>query len=741
MSKFLGLRGKSLATVISVVCGLCFLCFGYAQGVVGGLLTVPAFLARFPQIDTINNSSARNARLQGITVGTWNLGCFASAILTIFIGDYLGRRKTLMLGLAIWVIGEIVQCTSYSFGQFIAGRFIAGFGNGFTTATVPAYQAECVKSHRKGTILMISAGAFIAAGLALSYWLTFAFAYISNASASWRVPIALQILFAVVAFGLLIFMPESPRWLILTGREDEALKVLAALNDEDIEGPEIRNEFLQIKDAILIMTQGSTSSMRSNGDRRNLHRAILAYFVQVMQQLSGINLVLQYLALIMYTQFTYSGWLARLLGACAATEYFLASFIAVVGIDRFWGRRSLMMFGAAGMCLCMVLLTIMTYLWQEQGVSGTNIAGTVFLFGFSTFFAIGWQGMAWLYQVEVVPLRIRGPANALSTSANWMFNFVVVMIAPIALHNIGYRTYIIFACTNFAIVPLIYFFYPETAYRSLEEVDVLFHLAAQTPNPWLSVVRIAKETPLWFGRKGENPFIYEKSEWHRNHLDFQSSGSTLAQQYEKNNNSPNSDDSHPAAGSIGQAIPVTPSTSPDSNPSPGSGSSPTPILSKTNDKVKRASGSSTPGADRFSHKYNQSQGKSYHSATSSYSDAQSAYNHAQWRESEMAPPPLRVSMHPDTRDSANPPVSQRMLNQSVLSTGDEGAGAPSTAYPRQSMGTGIARTTTGRETYYPDGIEPVTERDGPERPRSTSSNESWSRFPPREAGRSGGWRY
>jgi hypothetical protein len=271
---------------------------------------------------------------------------------------------------------------------------------------------------------MISAGAFIALGLALSYWLVFAFAYLSNYSASWRIPIAFQIVFALVAFSILLFLPESPRWLILTGREQEALEVLSALNGEDIDGPEIRDEFLQIKDAILVMSQGSTSSLTSNTERRNFHRVVLAYFVQVFQQMSGINLALQYLAIMLYTQMSFTGWVARLIGACAATEYFLASFITVIGIDRFWGRRSLMMFGAAGMCLCMVLLTVLIYLWKEHGVGGTNIAATVFLFGFSTFFAVGWQGMAWLYQVEVVPLRIRGPANALSTSANWLFNFV-----------------------------------------------------------------------------------------------------------------------------------------------------------------------------------------------------------------------------------------------------------------------------------------------------------------------------
>ena len=405
---------------------------------------IPTFRAQFPQVDTIGNpDSLHVATIQGITVAAWNIGCFLSAMLTIFWGDLIGRKKTIFVGLIFLMIGEVIQASSYSFGQLIAGRVIAGFGNGFNTATVPAWQAECTKAHRRGTLLMISAGAAIAAGLSFSYWIDFAFAWLNNTSAAWRAPIALQLFFALITLAILAFMPESPRWLILSGREDEALNVLSALNDQDRDAHDTRQEFLQIKDAVIEMAKGGTNDVFSMGDYRHLHRVVLAYGLQLMQQMSGINLVTQYFALMFVQQFAYTRWVAMLIAACAGTEFFLASFVAVIGIDRFWGRRSLMMFGAGGMSICMVVICIMQYL----STNGSLIAGTVFVFAYCTFFAIGWQGMAWLYQVEIIPLRIRGPANALSTSANWLVNFIVVLIAPVALHNIGYRTYIIFAVT------------------------------------------------------------------------------------------------------------------------------------------------------------------------------------------------------------------------------------------------------------------------------------------------------
>lgn len=156
MAPFLGLRGTALRSAIAITSGLCFVAFGYGQGDIGGLLTVSTFRSQFPEIDTIGNpGNTHVANIQGITVAIWNIGCFVSAILSIFLGQFLGRKGTIITGLLIMAIGKIIQASSYSFAQLLVGRFIAGFGNGFNTAAVPAWQAECTKAHRRGTMLMV----------------------------------------------------------------------------------------------------------------------------------------------------------------------------------------------------------------------------------------------------------------------------------------------------------------------------------------------------------------------------------------------------------------------------------------------------------------------------------------------------------------------------------------------------------------------------------------------------------
>lgn len=131
--------------------------------------------------------------------------------------------------------------------------------------------------------------------------------------------------------------------------------------------------------------------------------------------------MITYYAAEIYRQMGMSPMISRLLAALNGTEYFIASWPAVFLVERV-GRRKLMLFGAAGQAGTMAILAGVNSVDDQRSY---QIAGIVFLFVFNTFFAIGWLGMTWLYPAEITPLRTRAPANAMSTSSNWLFNFLV----------------------------------------------------------------------------------------------------------------------------------------------------------------------------------------------------------------------------------------------------------------------------------------------------------------------------
>ncbi|SMY19035.1 unnamed protein product [Zymoseptoria tritici ST99CH_1A5] len=511
--QFYGLRGSNLNWAIGIIAGFDFLLFGYDQGVMGGLLTLPSFLAVFPEIDVGNaKGTSSRATKQGITIASYNLGCFAGAVACVWLGDMLGRRRTIFVGSAVMVVGAAIQASSFSLGQLIAGRIITGLGNGLNTSTIPMWQSETSKSHKRGPMVMIE-GALITGGIMTSYWVDYGFSFLEPSSVAWRFPIALQIFFALVILAFILGLPESPRWLILKGKDQEAIAVLAALSDVPDDDAYVQNEFHAIKDSVIESSKAGFKDVFTMGPDRNFHRALLGYVSQVLQQITGINLITYYAAVI-YESVGLKGDLPRLLAAVNGTEYFLASWVAVFLIEKA-GRRTLMLFGAVGQSLSMVTLAIVTSFTRPDGTVQTQpgIVAVVFLFVFNTFFAIGWLGMTWLYPSEIVPLRIRAPSSALSTSANWIFNFMVVMITPVAFATIGYQTYIIFAVINAFIVPCVWFFYPETAYRSLEEMDDIF----RNSKGYFDVVKVAspKNTPHRYDKNGNLLINYMDTEEHR----------------------------------------------------------------------------------------------------------------------------------------------------------------------------------------------------------------------------------
>ncbi|KAI1470034.1 general substrate transporter [Daldinia caldariorum] len=515
MGKYFGLRGNWLNYAIGIIAGCDFLLFGYDQGVMGGILTMHQFLEAFPDInpeaqDIDSTEQAKRASTQGIAVAAYNLGCFVGAVTTIFISNPLGRRRMIMLGTTIMVIGAILQASATTLPHFIIGRVITGLGNGGNTSTVPTWQSETSRSHKRGKLVMIE-GALITCGIMISYWIDLGFSFIDS-SVAWRFPLAFQIAFCLFILAFIWNLPESPRWLILKNHEDEAREVLAALGDTTADSQEVQNEFTAIKDTVLEMSKGSFSDLFTMDKDRNLHRTLLAFVNQMFQQISGINLITYY-APVIYSGLGMNDFMARLLAAINGTEYFLASWPAVFLVERV-GRRKLMLFGAAGQAISMAILAGVNSAPDNKAAQGVAIA---FLFVFNTFFAVGWLGMTWLYPAEITTLRTRAPANALSTSSNWIFNFLVVMITPIAFNNIRYQTYIIFAVINAFMVPSVYFFFPETAYRSLEEMDSIFH-KVHGAKGYFTVVDIAEKEPRRYGKNGELLIVYEETEEHKAHI-------------------------------------------------------------------------------------------------------------------------------------------------------------------------------------------------------------------------------
>jgi hypothetical protein len=313
-----------------------------------------------------------------------------------------------------------------------------------------------------------------------------------------------------------------------------------------------------------------------------------------------------------------------------------------------------------------------------------------------------------------------------------------VFITPIAFTNIGYRTWIIFAATNFAIVPLVYFFFPETAFRSLEEVDVIFFLANEAPgNPWLNAVRISLHEPLWFGKKGENRigFDYANSSWHRKLTETTSSGSGSASGSNEKRGRKDKDSGSSGSDTVAPQLP-TPKKRPGSE-SPvdpflfrqdhsSSGTMTTTLASHKNDSKRSLRNTLTRSESSEQRLTIEQQNHTHHNVVPLPSSSEPLGNLP-----TLVPTPAHYSNPPSERNRpySSDSATHRAFHypdhvgQQVVT--DEDA-RPSVEYPGRLD---TKRTESGEETYWPDGME-RQEESRPRRSRGSDKARS-----ARDAGR------
>ena len=295
------------------------------------------------------------------------------------------------------------------------------------------------------------------------------------------------------------WLPESPRWLIahvrsltkhgpfttniIQGDISQGQQILADVEGLAFDSPQIVKDVENISFEVQYEAEHAASwadLLRGRtGDQQGtstIRRLVLGMGTQIMQQLSGINVTSYYLPTVLISSVGLSNGLARLLAACNSVSYLFFSLLAIPNVER-WGRRNLMMYAAAGQAFCYLFITVLIRYSEMEGYAHQKevaSASIAFFFLYYVFFGIGWQGVPWLYPTEINSLSMRTKGAALGTAANWIFNFMVVEITPIGIDSLQWKFYIIWTLFNASFVPIVWLFYPETAGRSLEDIDRLF---------------------------------------------------------------------------------------------------------------------------------------------------------------------------------------------------------------------------------------------------------------------------
>ncbi|KAF6806405.1 sugar transporter [Colletotrichum musicola] len=408
--------------------------------------------------------------MEGNITSLYNIGCVAGSIFSYFMGERLGRRRMLMGGASMMIIGAVLLGASYNIAALLAGRIITGIGNGMNSSTAPVYVSECAPATNRGALLTFQ-GTLTILGVVIAYWTDYGTAFYDS-SFQWRFPLAFQCFFAVFIILQVVGLPETPRWLIARDRYEEGRSVISAILDKPEEDEAVQRIMLDIQSGLEEERRDGPFQFKellTMGTQQNLRRLLLIISVQMGQQFSGSNMLNYYIPVIFQQNMGMTREMSLILGGCAQITYLIGSAIPVLLMDRF-GRRVLLMACSAGLSFCFIMVSIL--LSRDSLVAAK--AAITFIFMFQLFYGIGWLPVPWFYPSELSTTRVRSKMQAIASGSNWMFVFTVVKIAPISFANIQWRTFIIFAILNACFIPMVYFFYPETKGIELEDIPLLF---------------------------------------------------------------------------------------------------------------------------------------------------------------------------------------------------------------------------------------------------------------------------
>ncbi|GME37215.1 hypothetical protein GTA08_BOTSDO03736 [Neofusicoccum parvum] len=456
-------------------------CCSYGMSVISSTIGQPSFFVDMDLAAPDEPGYAHTAELIGAFNGVNSAGSLLAALFTAWTCDKYGRLRSMQIGCVTSIIGAALCGGSVDVAMFLVARFISGWGVGMLITCVPMYQAEVSTPESRGFMVSMH-GVMFAMGYSLSAWIGFGCYFMSSAgnpsSFAWRFPLAFQAAPALLLLFMSPWLPFSPRWLLAVGRQDEALSVIKRLHRTkgDEHSAIASREFYQMRKQLELDHQiraatdsGPFAILKTKANRR---RAYVGFSLLFMNQMTGVLIIANY-GVLLYSSLGMKTYMPLLLSALWVTLSFPGNIFTAFFIDRI-GRRLFLLVGLGGLTFTLILECIMQALYlgtpNQSGLSAAVFFCFLFIFFWSTFI----DASQYLYVAEIFPTHIRGQGVALSMVGLYLGAIILLCAGPIALEKITWRFFLVLIIPTALHWLNVFFLFPETKQRSLEDVNAAF---------------------------------------------------------------------------------------------------------------------------------------------------------------------------------------------------------------------------------------------------------------------------
>ena len=421
--------------------------FGYDTGVISGAILF------------IKADLGLNAFYQGLVVSSLLLGAMAGAGTAGPLSDRLGRRRIIIIAAIVFTVGALGAALAPNVAVLVLFRIVLGLAVGAAALIVPLYLSEVAPTEIRGAVSSLNQ-LMIVVGILIAYIVNALLA----ASEAWRTMLGLAVVPSLVLLVGMYFMPETPRWLVSRGREDEARDVLRQTRDEE----SVELEVTEIKE-VERDEEGGLRELAAPWVRPAL---VVAVGLAIFQQIIGINTIIYY-APTTLTEAGFGDQAATYANVAIGVLNVVMTLVAIRLIDRS-GRVPLLVAGLIGMIASLVVLGASSLLLPapQNPTDPLAIITLACLAAFIASFAVSWGPTVWVMLPEILPLRIRGTAMGFAIFLHWGANFVVSQTFPILLATVGAGVVFLgYAVVAIAALLFVRSRVTETKGRSLEEIE------------------------------------------------------------------------------------------------------------------------------------------------------------------------------------------------------------------------------------------------------------------------------